>query len=102
MIRRPPKSTLFPYPTLFRSDGHHWQAKVPADDLGDIPDRDALVADPVQSHARDRRFHGQPEEVGCVEPVDGGPAVGAITRIRSEEHTSELQSRPHLVCRLLL
>src|SRR6266498_4540658 len=67
MIRRPPRSTLFPYTTLFRSTGvvaHHR----------------ALV------HVRDDRL--------------GGP--GRPTAGRSEEHTSELQSRPHLVCRLLL
>ena len=62
-------------------DGHHWQAKVPADHVGDLADRNALVADPIQPHAGDGRLHGQPEEVGGVEPVDGGPAVGAVTRV---------------------
>src|SRR3989442_6982067 len=74
MIRRPPRSTLFPYTTLFRSqqarpaqcpvDGRH-------DDLG----------------------------LGREVPRHGVAVVGFD---RSEEHTSELQSRPHLVCRLLL
>src|SRR5690348_17686110 len=74
MLRRPPRSTLFPYTTLFRSDllggeGHG----------GEVED-----------------------------PLEGGPAgaVGADERargpVRSEEHTSELQSPVHLVCRLLL
>src|SRR3989442_7451910 len=70
MIRRPPRSTLFPYTTLFRS----------------------LAAE-------------------TTDPLDAANEVGAGLRLhtaqlarrrRSEEHTSELQSRPHLVCRLLL
>src|SRR6266550_8219498 len=70
MIRRPPRSTLFPYTTLFRS--HH----------------ELLVAD-LQIDVFDR-VHA------VVELVD------ALEDDRSEEHTSELQSRLHLVCRLLL
>src|SRR3989442_6865803 len=69
MIRRPPRSTLFPYTTLFRSI-------TPSKNVGD-PYRDV----------------GYP----------GGIAnIGFPAQWRSEEHTSELQSRPHLVCRLLL
>src|SRR5436305_9162736 len=63
MIRRPPRSTLFPYTTLFRS------------------------------------------RLGPARPAGSGQALRrgrALDRFRSEEHTSELQSRPHLVCRLLL
>src|SRR2546422_3177856 len=80
MIRRPPRSTLFPYTTLFRS----------------------LLGDDVD-HAADR--------VGAVErglrPSDDLDPLDEIrgpqsTLYRSEEHTSELQSRLHLVCRLLL
>src|SRR2546429_6027592 len=70
MIRRPPRSTLFPYTTLFRS---------PARQRGAVE----AVADPAAFRARDH-----------------APARGR--RSRSEEHTSELQSRLHLVCRLLL
>src|SRR3989442_8366677 len=77
MIRRPPRSTLFPYTTLFRS-------AAPGDDLAHL--------EPVAERAQ-RLAHRQP--VG-----DFREAVEA--RGRSEEHTSELQSRPHLVCRLLL
>src|SRR2546429_5777765 len=76
MIRRPPRSTLFPYTALFRSLGNHDReqrlalaAEVGA--LGDVPQ-------PVEVHVRAARDR------------------------RSEEHTSELQSRLHLVCRLLL
>src|SRR3989442_10609387 len=70
MIRRPPRSTLFPYTTLFRSlrpsqfDRHRWHIHI---------DCSSLKSEPIAG--RD---------------------------LRSEEHTSELQSRPHLVCRLLL
>src|SRR3712207_8358857 len=82
MIRRPPRSTLFPYTTLFRSD--------------------QALAGRLRSAHRSRR-----------EPVAGHDvrrtAVGrraqpqrAALRLRSEEHTSELQSRQYLVCRLLL
>src|SRR2546429_2601637 len=67
MIRRPPRSTLFPYTTLFRSVGR---------------DADAGVLDPAGGHRQALR--------------------GGNRDARSEEHTSELQSRLHLVCRLLL
>src|SRR5438309_4474081 len=86
MIRRPPRSTLFPYTTLFRSLG----GRAEADRLRGI---DGLLRQPVRQtmhysiydhatiHGKDRVVHGLP---------------------RSEEHTSELQSQFHLVCRLLL
>src|SRR2546422_2148910 len=77
MIRRPPRSTLFPYTTLFRSRHarplRHVTLVVTADDLGLSP---GVTKGILESHRR-----------GVV---------------RSEEHTSELQSRLHLVCRLLL
>src|SRR6266403_3603916 len=68
MIRRPPRSTLFPYTTLFRSCG------------GELVERDLLVH--------------------CID--DAGIFCGPLSAGRSEEHTSELQSRRDLVCRLLL
>src|SRR3712207_8153774 len=79
MIRRPPRSTLFPYTTLFRSALH-----------GGGPDREAhpdqhLRAPPPPEHQHGR--HGRRHVAGVP---------------RSEEHTSELQSRQYLVCRLLL
>src|SRR3712207_7757540 len=81
MIRRPPRSTLFPYTTLFRSAGDH--VALPVRFGEDIPL-------PARSDCRPRRE---------TEP----PAAGvADARLRSEEHTSELQSRQYLVCRLLL
>src|SRR2546429_1997245 len=80
MIRRPPRSTLFPYTTLFRSD-HDFERG-----------RDRAVAP-----AKLRSVLGERDLVGVR--LDGCRLVG---RRRSEEHTSELQSRLHLVCRLLL
>src|SRR2546422_2290612 len=91
MIRRPPRSTLFPYTTLFRS--------VLQGVAGDLPGEPAeLGAD----HAEVRP--DQRVERGADRP-GGGQAVPAHVprrEPRSEEHTSELQSRLHLVCRLLL
>src|SRR5438105_9735688 len=72
MIRRPPRSTLFPYTTLFRS-------------------LRLLLAD--RAHVAESDQH---------RTVDDGALCGAPVHVRSEEHTSELQSRVDLVCRLLL
>src|SRR3712207_7968846 len=98
MIRRPPRSTLFPYTTLFRSS----EAVVVDARERAAPDHECAVPAPVHLHdlrkccergddPRDR--HG-PTLRQTVAMADG-------TR-RSEEHTSELQSRQYLVCRLLL
>src|SRR2546421_9157184 len=72
MIRRPPRSTLFPYTTLFRSEDHR------APEAADPTHGDAVRVE---------------NDLAQLEPVAG---------LRSEEHTSELQSRSDLVCRLLL
>src|SRR2546425_3846491 len=87
MIRRPPRSTLFPYTTLFRS------RVAPHEDR-------ARVADLV--HERPRLLHQQLHVLGraAVRHLHGGEPPRA--RARSEEHTSELQSLAYLVCRLLL
>src|SRR2546429_2963240 len=84
MIRRPPRSTLFPYTTLFRSLHHLVRASI-------VDRRRGLIAH-------------DPEEdlVELVERVRLRALHGEDTDERSEEHTSELQSRLHLVCRLLL
>src|SRR2546422_2551859 len=82
MIRRPPRSTLFPYTTLFRS-----QSGRPPE--AEVAERDAGVGEPL---AVVPRAHHEMIEAGGV----------AVLEDRSEEHTSELQSRLHLVCRLLL
>src|SRR2546429_6125575 len=81
MIRRPPRSTLFPYTPLFRSRRHHHPPSCRR------PRPSPLVRPPAPG------------------PVRGRPArrqERGRSRRRSEEHTSELQSRLHLVCRLLL
>src|SRR5258708_17329883 len=85
MIRRPPRSTLFPYTTLFRS--HHgvaslWEAEAGAGTVAGEPGGCVLVAPRAW-------------------PVTVIPSI-LSGRARSEEHTSELQSPDHLVCRLLL
>src|SRR5258708_25555315 len=85
MIRRPPRSTLFPYTTLFRSLGH--SRGTLQLHMGDQPARGGVGQRKHAAHALHRFVHdGQ-----------NGAAHG-----RSEEHTSELQSPDHLVCRLLL
>src|SRR3712207_9120340 len=80
MIRRPPRSTLFPYTTLFRS------ARL----VGEVH----LEAVPAQLP-----HHGDRDD---ARPVRQGPHAHVGRPQRSEEHTSELQSRQYLVCRLLL
>src|SRR3989442_8853152 len=74
MIRRPPRSTLFPYTTLFRSS----------------------------LRRRDRRPSAAPQGRARLHDRVARPNPSRGHEVRSEEHTSELQSRPHLVCRLLL
>src|SRR3712207_8449843 len=83
MIRRPPRSTLFPYTTLFRSS----QALL--EDYGDQLDATA------QGYLA--RIRAGSQRMGQL--IDD---LLALSRVRSEEHTSELQSRQYLVCRLLL
>src|SRR3712207_7108869 len=93
MIRRPPRSTLFPYTTLFRS-------------------RERERDQPVEREAQRRRRRRQPraqqqrradrQDEERVAQLGERPAGRRHERGRSEEHTSELQSRQYLVCRLLL
>src|SRR3712207_6902606 len=87
MIRRPPRSTLFPYTTLFRSAGIIGQPEVRPRDL-------AQVAKPFLDRVGIRDHRAELQHVELASPVAGAA--------RSEEHTSELQSRQYLVCRLLL
>src|SRR3712207_7888458 len=85
MIRRPPRSTLFPYTTLFRS-----LLEAEADLERHLVVGDLAVGDVAA-------------DVGDLEPVDVAEGLARLgDRARSEEHTSELQSRQYLVCRLLL
>src|SRR3712207_8413049 len=87
MIRRPPRSTLFPYTTLFRSSGdRRWRRR--AERRGD--------------RGRRRAFLRGDRPGGGRRGTDEPGAAARLRGPRSEEHTSELQSRPYLVCRLLL
>src|SRR3712207_7377950 len=83
MIRRPPRSTLFPYTTLFRSERHG------------VGERDGDAPEPVDAGDRVERASAQ------LRPLEVRAGEGRAGE-RSEEHTSELQSRQYLVCRLLL
>src|SRR3712207_8293296 len=92
MIRRPPRSTLFPYTTLFRSEIHTGQLLRQYGLTAQEAEPTLLAAGPVSSrHAA--------ELLGITFPSG---ATGLWLTTRSEEHTSELQSRQYLVCRLLL
>src|SRR2546429_5088797 len=86
MIRRPPRSTLFPYTTLFRSPSS-------------VPGARERAPPPPASRPLGRRRRGSRRLQGSKRLA--GPSRGGRGP-RSEEHTSELQSRLHLVCRLLL
>src|SRR3712207_8711902 len=95
MIRRPPRSTLFPYTTLFRSTLMEWITRLRAEVGDGFPEKVTAFRPEMAVHGR----YGQP----C--PACGAPVqriVYAANECRSEEHTSELQSRQYLVCRLLL
>src|SRR3712207_7771261 len=101
MIRRPPRSTLFPYTTLFRSLAPAWIQEVPR-----------MVVPVVQNHdGQGRVFEHQQILVRDCPDKGGGLVEVRVTEaaslpylaaVRSEEHTSEFQSRQYLVCRLLL
>src|SRR2546422_6006985 len=90
MIRRPPRSTLFPYTTLFRSAVF------------------VHPAAPLLGLDRMKKYYfplivGNPLETAlAISTLVFGGVLERLPRLRSEEHTSELQSRLHLVCRLLL
>src|SRR5689334_23932691 len=98
MLRRPPKFTLFPYTTLFRS--------VAFSGIGSLPmavikraraDYEGIVQEQLDEHRRRlQAVLSSPRR-----PADGGSPASSDAG-RSEEHTSELQSQFHLVCRLLL
>src|SRR3712207_8601135 len=94
MIRRPPRSTLFPYTTLCRSRGAEGTREEGA--RGVEPPLDARRAGP----GRELAVHPHPDHRGYRPEHDRQPVL--VVDDRSEEHTSELQSRQYLVCRLLL
>src|SRR3712207_7266424 len=89
MIRRPPRSTLFPYTTLFRSDDFKLKSLLAALDVHLLDDD--LVSEPTHERLADGELRS------CRQYL-----VVRVEDQRSEEHTSELQSRQYLVCRLLL
>src|SRR2546430_11959132 len=89
MIRRPPRSTLFPYTTLFRSrvGARRWIARIVIS-WGLIASAMMLVRTPTQFY--------------LLRALLGLAEAGVFPGVRSEEHTSELQSQSNIVCRLLL
>src|SRR3712207_7738799 len=92
MIRRPPRSTLFPYTTLFRSNGRVGvlvEVNCETDFVARTPE--------FREFARNVALH-----VASMNPLTVSPEDIPQEALRSEEHTSELQSRQYLVCRLLL
>src|SRR3712207_8284985 len=93
MIRRPPRSTLFPYTTLFRSTRGPRASQLRAASLAALPGPSGLVDHHEEGPSQQRQDTGPG---GARRPG----AAGVLGR--SEEHTSELQSRQYLVCRLLL
>src|SRR3712207_6999213 len=92
MIRRPPRSALFPYTTLFRS------LRLEVDDPLDPGQVDAvLLGEPLHLAQEGHVARAVPPAA-----TGGAPRAHQPQAVRSEEHTSELQSRQYLVCRLLL
>src|SRR3712207_7259614 len=94
MIRRPPRSTLFPYTTLFRSRGAAARRGAGARLSARAVEAEVSIGDRARALVRRARGHARRGHVAPALPRGAGP--------RSEEHTSELQSRQYLVCRLLL
>src|SRR2546422_6378186 len=92
MIRRPPRSTLFPYTTLFRS---LFDIGIAGDFVGNLTQKNVEKAQGGTFAGQENRFFPREVELSLFGQID--PYAS-----RSEEHTSELQSRLHLVCRLLL
>src|SRR2546430_11750708 len=92
MIRRPPRSTLFPYTTLFRSREH------PAAVVRRQQERDLATVVPTMARLTER----QSQLFFILHTVISRHRPEGFARLRSEEHTSELQSQSNLVCRLLL
>src|SRR2546422_4786864 len=95
MIRRPPRSTLFPYTTLFRS-------RVVEAAGADLIEVGVPFSDPLADGPTIQRSTQTALDRGMTVPRVLELIERAALKVRSEEHTSELQSRLHLVCRLLL
>src|SRR3712207_8295754 len=98
MIRRPPRSTLFPYTTLFRSQMlAHLTVNGASLRTGDL-----FASGTISGPAPEQRGSLLELSWGGREPFEAGGRRRTFLEDRSEEHTSELQSRQYLVCRLLL
>src|SRR3712207_6849812 len=95
MIRRPPRSTLFPYTTLFRSGSVFYLKNGAGSNLATQPQSAVSPVPPVPSNT-------QSQEAGTGAGENEGMPIQTDAEPRSEEHTSELQSRQYIVCRLLL
>src|SRR3712207_7214265 len=93
MIRRPPRSTLFPYTTLFRSRYAALRDQTPAYSFSQ---RQVFMVKGTEARLRSSR------RGSARSSLSRSPETVAFGDLRSEEHTSELQSRQYLVCRLLL
>src|SRR3712207_6953764 len=89
MIRRPPRSTLFPYTTLFRSREYVFHLRKPREEWGGLAEHERRFLDAL--------FRSAAGSGAAWEEIRA-----TFAEARSEEHTSELQSRQYLVCRLLL
>src|SRR3712207_7145787 len=95
MIRRPPRSTLFPYTTLFRSYQEIFNTELEA--FGGVWKEHNPLTSTVA-----KKWKTYPQTLSFTLPALGASIWKIKRRQRSEEHTSELQSRQYLVCRLLL
>src|SRR3712207_7222713 len=100
MRRRPPRSTLFPYTTLFRSGDRDAGQQQPRGERCGRADRRAAARVAAARAAADAARVAAAADRANAEQA--GERVQANGEVRSEEHTSELQSRQYLVCRLLL
>src|SRR5947208_12128657 len=99
MIRRPPRSTLFPYTTLFRS---HRRQRAERSQFGCLMPVLYVIAGPNGVGKTTFVNEYLPNEAKQLEFVNADLIARGLSPFRSEEHTSELQSPDHLVCRLLL
>src|SRR5207249_12313104 len=101
LIRRPPRSTLFPYTTLFRSQMKRVTHERIRADCTIPAGFDFNVVPGLRSESRQKLGRFRPTSLGAARRIPGITAAD-LSILRSEEHTSELQSRFDLVCRLLL
>src|SRR3712207_8268101 len=98
MIRRPPRSTLFPYTTLFRSP----DTRIAIIAIGANDGLRGVPVTTVERNIATMIERAQARGIKVLLCQMEAPPIGGFTYTRSEEHTSELQSRQYLVCRLLL